>query len=236
MNSEFFICWQCGLKNCFKKEPFWGHIFCQRCGAKTDLNQQPPNQEAKLGKDSNDGYLKLVTKLCSYCDKVVDGNKVQSHCAFCDMYPITCNFCNGKFIRYTMSTHIQECVHNLQWCKFSPIGCKFQGTPKEVEKHEGGNFHSELMMKLLLNIQTEQSSISAKLLARLFNERMPLNEVGSSSQGECCIKIKVIQDELKETKEMLEVEVSKYKQQISEMMLQSDKLKHKYGNLVAISY
>uniref|UniRef100_T1ILE8 TRAF-type domain-containing protein n=1 Tax=Strigamia maritima TaxID=126957 RepID=T1ILE8_STRMM len=111
----------------------------------------------------------LQEELCSYCNSSVDPDKIKSHNDVCDMYPVNCSFCNRKFIRQTMNVHEQECVRNLRWCKYSPIGCQFQGTELETEKHEVGNFHGELMMKLLLNLQTEQSS-NASMLARSLNE------------------------------------------------------------------
>uniref|UniRef100_T1IS08 MATH domain-containing protein n=1 Tax=Strigamia maritima TaxID=126957 RepID=T1IS08_STRMM len=137
------------------------------------------------------------------------------------MYPVNCSFCNRKFIRQTMKIHKQECVRNLRWCKYFPIGCQFQGTQLETEKHEVGNFHRELMMKLLLNLQTEQSS-NTSMLARSSFELLSLKDDiarrNSSAgvecqdvilqQNECFIKMKVKQDNLEEIIRKQEIEIN----------------------------
>uniref|UniRef100_T1J008 TRAF-type domain-containing protein n=1 Tax=Strigamia maritima TaxID=126957 RepID=T1J008_STRMM len=93
---------------------FCGDICCEQCG---QLVFQPV-----LEKADND----LHSELCSYCNTRIDPDKIKSHNDSCDMYPITCNSCNRKFIRRTINMHAQECFRNVCRCKFYPIGCQFQ--------------------------------------------------------------------------------------------------------------
>uniref|UniRef100_T1JC18 TRAF-type domain-containing protein n=1 Tax=Strigamia maritima TaxID=126957 RepID=T1JC18_STRMM len=199
-------------------------IYCQRCGL-----QILRHEKAEI-----DSHLQ---ELCSYCNSNVDPDKIKSHNDVCDMYPINCSFCNRKFIRQTMNVHEQECVRNLRWCKYSPIGCQFQGTELETEKHEVGNFHGELMMKLLLNLQTEQSSNTSMLAScKLFSLKDDNARRNSSAgvecqdvmlqQNECCIKMKVKQDNMEEIIKKQEIE---FKHQTDELMAQNTQLKHEYG-------
>uniref|UniRef100_T1IS07 MATH domain-containing protein n=1 Tax=Strigamia maritima TaxID=126957 RepID=T1IS07_STRMM len=157
MDSEILICFKCGLKSLFLKDQLCGIIFCQRCGAKTHISN--------LTSDNIDTRLRLLEKavensnsekeLCGYCNSAVDAETIQSHYDICEMYPINCNFCNRKFIRRTIKIHALECGCNLQKCKFSRIGCQFEGNQFEMERHENDNVHLEFVMNLLLNLQTE---------------------------------------------------------------------------------
>uniref|UniRef100_T1IJI5 MATH domain-containing protein n=1 Tax=Strigamia maritima TaxID=126957 RepID=T1IJI5_STRMM len=216
MDSVLITCFKCDAKNLLPVQQLSGDVYCQRCGR--GLHQ-------KAGIDSH-----LQEELCSYCNRSVDPDKIKSHNDFCDMFPINCSFCNRKFIRQTMNVHERECDRNLRWCKYSPMGCQFQGTQLETEKHEVGNFHVELMMKLLLNLQTEQSS-NATVLARSLNELMSLKDDNARrnssagvecqdvilQQNECFIKMKVKQDNMEEIIRKQEMEINSCKLEYDEM-------------------
>uniref|UniRef100_T1IJI3 TRAF-type domain-containing protein n=1 Tax=Strigamia maritima TaxID=126957 RepID=T1IJI3_STRMM len=205
MDTVLIMCFKCGSKSLFR---IGGDFCCRKCGSQVLRHE-------KAGIDSY-----LHEELCSYCNSSVDPDKIKSHNDVCDMYPINCSFCNRKFICQTMNVHERECVCNLRWCKYCPIGCQFQGTQLETEKHEVGNFHAELVMKLLLNLQTEQS-----VLARSLNELMSLKDGNtrrnssagvdcqdvSPSNNECCIKMKVKQDNMEEIIRKQEMEINSCK-------------------------
>uniref|UniRef100_T1IS05 MATH domain-containing protein n=1 Tax=Strigamia maritima TaxID=126957 RepID=T1IS05_STRMM len=227
MDSVLIRCFKCDAKNLLPVQQLSGDVRCQLCGLQVFQHQ-------KAGIDSH-----LEEELCSYCNSNVDPDKIKSHNDVCDMYPINCRFCNREFIRQTMNVHERECDRNLRWCKYSPIGCQFQGTQLETEKHEVGNFHGELVMKLLLNLQTEQSS-NATVLARSLNELMSLKDDNSRrnssagvecqdvspSNNECCIKMKAKQDNMEEIISKQEIKIE---QQTDELMAQNTQWKHEYG-------
>uniref|UniRef100_T1JJ23 TRAF-type domain-containing protein n=1 Tax=Strigamia maritima TaxID=126957 RepID=T1JJ23_STRMM len=213
----------CGLKNLILGEQLCDHIYCHRCG--------------KAGGDSSS-----QEELCGYCNSPVDFKMIKSHYDNCDMYPINCNFCNRKFIRWTMKIHMLECARNLRKCKFWPMGCQFQGTRFEIERHESDhNAHIELIMSLLMNLQTEQSR-NASMLLRSFDEHLSLRDVVSSSQckwnelaeikSSAAVKCDCVDLEnnenymkMKEMQEKQEMEINSCKQQLNDLEL-------KYTNMI----
>uniref|UniRef100_T1IRA9 TRAF-type domain-containing protein n=1 Tax=Strigamia maritima TaxID=126957 RepID=T1IRA9_STRMM len=140
--------------------------------------------------------------------------------------------------------HAQECAPNLRRCKFSSIGCQYQGTQLDVEKHESGNFHADLVIKLFLNLQTESNN--ASMLARLSFELLSLkddnarrissargecdlkkaacNQDINSQQSECSILMKAKLDKLEETVKRQEIELSSCKQHLTDLELKQTKL------------
>uniref|UniRef100_T1IZU7 TRAF-type domain-containing protein n=1 Tax=Strigamia maritima TaxID=126957 RepID=T1IZU7_STRMM len=228
MDSIAVNCFNCGTENNILKKQLCGDICCRCCGQfvfKQFIE--------KIGEDSH-------SEFCSYCKCTVEVDKIKTHSDVCDMYPINCNFCNGKFIRRTMNIHVQECACNLHRCKYYPIGCQFKGSQSDVESHENGtcNFHVGLMMNLLLNLQIEQSS-NASMIACSFKELVSIkddnNRRKSSTTFQCqhgvnlqpnqfCIKIKEEQDKLKETVKRQEMEINACKQQISDLEIKLNRL------------
>uniref|UniRef100_T1J4Q8 MATH domain-containing protein n=1 Tax=Strigamia maritima TaxID=126957 RepID=T1J4Q8_STRMM len=208
---------RCDSKNrLILKELPYGDICCQQCG----------QQIFKHEKACTESH----SELCRYCNSPVDPDKIESHNDLCDMYPMNCDFCNAKFVRRTMNLHAQICAHSVRWCKFRPIGCKFQGTKSEIERHEGGNFHVELMTDLLLKLQTEQSR-NTSMLAQSLNELMVLKDenvrrkssVGiecqdvNLQQTEFCIEIKATQDNFEKSIKQQEIEINSCQQQIIDL-------------------
>uniref|UniRef100_T1JMJ0 TRAF-type domain-containing protein n=1 Tax=Strigamia maritima TaxID=126957 RepID=T1JMJ0_STRMM len=136
MDSELFICSKCGYNVTLSKRQFPDGFNCHRCAEKSYFD------DARFV-EKGDGDSHSDTKeICSYCNSAVDNKKIQIHYDICDMYPIPCNFCNHRFIRREVKIHTIECLSKLRWCKFSPIGCQFQGSRAEIEQHENGNFHA----------------------------------------------------------------------------------------------
>uniref|UniRef100_T1J150 TRAF-type domain-containing protein n=1 Tax=Strigamia maritima TaxID=126957 RepID=T1J150_STRMM len=176
-------------------------IICIKCRLKSRL---PKDQLSK----KYDGDSHSDKQFCSYCNITVDDmTTIQNHYDICDMYPISCYFCSHKFIRRTIKIHAQECLRTLCKCKFSQIGCQFQGSQLEIERHEGdNNVHVELMMNLLLNLQTE----------------VPLNRmrIKKSSEDESDLK-KIIKNQ--------EMEINVCKKQMIDLKL---KMEHNYGESV----
>uniref|UniRef100_T1JD60 TRAF-type domain-containing protein n=1 Tax=Strigamia maritima TaxID=126957 RepID=T1JD60_STRMM len=276
MDSESFTCLKCGFKNLVLKKQLCGDIYCQKCGAKTDLCGKlacmlDHFSASRCFDEIAREILPYVEKgFCSYCNTALEVDKIQTHYDMCDMYPAVCKLCNRKIIRRMMKIHMQDCVGARRWCKFSPIGCKFQGTQSEIEIHEGDNIHIELMMKLLLDLQHEQTS-TASMIVHSFNEQLSLRDDGSTGQckidelvekksstsfgtgiesswnshqdlkplqNECCMKIKVKQDNLEELvkKQMMEITFCKqqmidYELKQSQLMEHNAKLEQNYGIL-----
>uniref|UniRef100_T1J8R5 MATH domain-containing protein n=1 Tax=Strigamia maritima TaxID=126957 RepID=T1J8R5_STRMM len=114
---------------------------CIKCGLKSTVQKELLNGPIycqRCGTKSNEkatGSSDSLSEkeLCIYCNSKINMDEMKSHNDECDMYPINCNFCNRKFIRRT-------------------------GNQLEVERHESGNFHNELMMKKFLDLQTENLS------------------------------------------------------------------------------
>uniref|UniRef100_T1J736 MATH domain-containing protein n=1 Tax=Strigamia maritima TaxID=126957 RepID=T1J736_STRMM len=226
MDSMVITCFKCGLKSRLRKDQLLcGDICCQQCGQLLFQNCLNKDFEAEKGDDG--GSHSSDKQLCSYCNIAVDDmNTIQSHYDICDMYPISCNFCSQKFIRRTIKIHAQECLRSLRRCKFSPIGCQFQregenqvcmckqqlrphGSQLEIERHEGdNNVHVELMMNLILNLQTE-----------VFLKQ---NEDKKSSEEESDLK-KIIKNQ--------EMEINLSKKQMIDLELKIKELEHNYESL-----
>uniref|UniRef100_T1JD62 MATH domain-containing protein n=1 Tax=Strigamia maritima TaxID=126957 RepID=T1JD62_STRMM len=248
MASDIITCFKCGLKTFILKEQFYGDIYCQRCGSKTNSGEKAVFHNANINFTSNIPKDKAPRKsysekdsgtfvqYCDYCNSAVDKDKLKNHYEMCAMYPMSCNFCNGKFIRRTIKKHAQECLDTLRHCKFSPIGCLFQGTQMEIEHHENdNNVHIELIMKLLLNLQTEQAS-NGMLLKRSFNELLSLKDIVNVNQNESFSKINLLQENLEKTTGKQRADVDSYKEQIldlrvkhSVLLAQINQLEHNYS-------
>uniref|UniRef100_T1JD64 TRAF-type domain-containing protein n=1 Tax=Strigamia maritima TaxID=126957 RepID=T1JD64_STRMM len=256
MDSESFICLKCGFKNLVLTTQMHGGIYCQRCGAKTDLTDKFACLLENYGLPGIptcvvQSYSCPEKGFCTYCNTAVDLVKIQSHYDNCDMYPIICQLCNRKFIRRTIKIHMQDCSRTLRWCKFSPIGCQFQGTPAEIELHEGDNVHNELMMKLLLNLQHEQTC-NASMIIRSSNERLSsvtvstqynldellernsttsfesrLNNLGHDLkmlQNDCCNNIKGNPNYIETINKQQAMEINLCRQQVTKLELKQSQL------------
>uniref|UniRef100_T1IWH2 MATH domain-containing protein n=1 Tax=Strigamia maritima TaxID=126957 RepID=T1IWH2_STRMM len=204
-----------GLESYIPTEQQDSQRYCQRCGVKRSVKEKSVKTQ----------------KICSFCKVAVDEDKIKIHYDSCDMYPVTCNFCNEKFIRSNMKVHAYECQCNLHCCKFSPIGCQFQGTQLELLVHENDNIHVEMMMNLILNLPFQQSGDGA-MLARPFNNILDLKSVALAEclsveiteQNEESITRQDVESRTKTTN--LEVKLNK---KIEELMLQNAELKHNYA-------
>uniref|UniRef100_T1IS12 MATH domain-containing protein n=1 Tax=Strigamia maritima TaxID=126957 RepID=T1IS12_STRMM len=151
-----------------------------------------------------------------------------------------------------------KCVFKLE-LNLHEFKILLQGTQLDVEKHESGNFHADLLIKLFLNLQTEQSN-NASMLARSSFELLSLkddnarrkssagvecdlknaacNQDVNSQQSEFAINIKPKLYKLEETVKRQEMELNSCKQRITDLelkqtklMAQNTQLEYNYGSV-----
>ena len=85
---------------------------------------------------------------CEWCGKNCTANSMKDHIERCDKVEVPCiKGCGEKIQRAMMSAHIeQECVQVHRKCRFSMLGCRFEGAGDAMRKHEESYVHYHLQM------------------------------------------------------------------------------------------
>uniref|UniRef100_T1IZU6 MATH domain-containing protein n=1 Tax=Strigamia maritima TaxID=126957 RepID=T1IZU6_STRMM len=218
MNSDIFSCFKCGFKCVFLKKQLCGHIYCQRCGTKTDLSGQPIDRP-KFEKPSTEPS----SKLCSYCNSLVDADTIKSHMDTCEMYPIICKLCNGTFIRRSMDIHKQECARQLN----GELNWKSKDTMLQASNASmlASSFREFLSLTEFKLSEIAERNKSVRI-------ESAGEEVNLHHNNECCIKMKGIQEKLEETIEKQKKEINLCKQQMFDLEV---KYNNEIGKLMALN-
>ncbi|XP_070383813.1 TNF receptor-associated factor family protein DDB_G0285149-like [Dermacentor albipictus] len=74
---------------------------------------------------------------CRYCSLDVEACHLQDHMDVCEEMPATCNHCKREFNTFAelRDEHLAVCPLKPMKCPYYRLGCNFQATNKEMEKH-----------------------------------------------------------------------------------------------------
>uniref|UniRef100_T1IIF4 RING-type domain-containing protein n=1 Tax=Strigamia maritima TaxID=126957 RepID=T1IIF4_STRMM len=162
---------------------------------------------------------------CLYCQKAITFNHFQRHIEECDLFPVVCQFnCGHTFPRAQMAGHAHSCAQRLYKCKFSELGCTFQGQGLLMQQHEQNTqIHLDIILNGNLKCKVSMDCALAKMqgnIQELKNENSILKtalddnnrtmDVLKSFTTQLCQKITAIQKALKtnqlEVNELDEIE------------------------------
>uniref|UniRef100_A0A1E1XCI0 Putative tumor necrosis factor-mediated signaling pathway n=1 Tax=Amblyomma aureolatum TaxID=187763 RepID=A0A1E1XCI0_9ACAR len=97
---------------------------------------------------------------CEYCHEEKEAWTMNHHIEECDRRPATCEYCKETVESYAKlwNDHLAVCPEKPTPCSFKEFGCTFMGTKAVYEEHMKGNSHTELLVKVILDLKEQQAA------------------------------------------------------------------------------
>jgi hypothetical protein len=188
------------------------HEKCTECVLRKNLN----NHIRKCG---------YRPEQCHFCGRSLRSNEMDEHYEMCDQFPVKCTEgCGEEVPRESLKTHIiEDCPKIKRVCRYSPVGCKFEGSGEDMILHEQkyAQFHLRMMWNwvqeaMKTNVQTPHTNHSGSIEASMNHIEKRTSEL-TRQQGDNMVEIQKLKAESHARAVAVEDAIGKIQRSVKEL-------------------
>ncbi|XP_054933724.1 TNF receptor-associated factor 2-like [Dermacentor andersoni] len=168
------------------REVMGHYVNCRARAVMCPLCEQKVSSKA-LSEHLNDTCEQRLLK-CRYCSLDVEACHLKDHMDVCDQIPATCKHCKREFNTFAelRDEHLAVCPLKPMKCPYYRLGCNFQATNKEMEKHTASCKHVTSFVDRFLDLEEKLLDARAgydELRRRTSETEKAFRELRSENEG-----------------------------------------------------